>query len=535
MSTRPDDVNLGAQVRTNIVTPGRTFEERARHAIADPVLQRALENLGQRLFTARDVARDHSDLKDRAAAIRREVLADLDGWLRRATSTLEDLGVTVHHAAEAADARRIIVGIARSEGVRTVVKSKSMATEEIELNHAFEAAGIRSIETDLGEYIVQLAGERPSHMITPAIHKTLGQIRDVLVSASGDAIPEDREAITQWARLRLRSEFLAGDMGVTGANFLAADTGTIVLVTNEGNGRLCTTLPRVHVAVVPVEKVVPRFADVATLLPLLTMSATGQRLTNYLSMITGPRRAGEVDGPERLHVVLLDNHRRSLLGTAYEEMLACIRCGACLNVCPVYRRVSGHAYDAVYSGPMGKILTPLLSEGAHGRDLPGASTLCGACTEACPVEIPLADLLVRLRADLRRTGGFAAAPRTSPALEVAAPATAATGRCGTVRRLPGEGFPWSGAGAPLTTPPPRRPSARSLGFGLWARVWAAPTGYRVSTSAARVAGRALRPGRRWARAVPGLAGWTRTRDLPLPASRSFRDRWAARERGDERW
>jgi L-lactate dehydrogenase complex protein LldF len=516
-----------SSARAGIVTPGRTFEERARHAIADVELQQALENLGQRLFTARDVERDHGALKDRAAAIRREVLADLDGWLGRLSSTLEGLGVTVHRAATAEDARRIIVGIARAEGVQTVVKSKSMATEEIELNEAFEAAGVRSVETDLGEYIVQVAGERPSHMITPAIHKTLRQIRDVLANDSGDDIPEDREAITQWARRRLRDEFLAGDMGVTGANFVAADTGTIVLVTNEGNGRLCTTLPRVHVAVVPVEKVVPRFADVATLLPLLTMSATGQRLTNYLSMITGPRRDGEVDGPERLHVVLLDNNRSALLGTPYEEMLACIRCGACLNVCPVYRRVSGHAYDAVYSGPMGKVLTPLLSVGAQGRDLPGASTLCGACTEACPVEIPLADLLVRLRADLRRNGALVGTRSPAP--------DSNDDGDGDERECPGDGYPWARSRASVVTPPPRSATLRSLGFGVWARVWAAPAGYRLSTSAARLVSRMLRPGRQWSRTMPGLTGWTASRDLPLPAPRSFRDRWAARERGDERW
>ncbi len=517
---------MSVRERDNIVTPGRNFEERARHAVADPELQRALGNLGQRLFTARDVAHDHGDLKDRAAAIRREVLADLDSWLRRVTSTLESLGVIVHHAATADDARRIIVGIAHAEGVRTVVKSKSMASEEIELNQAFESAGIRSVETDLGEYIVQVAAERPSHMITPAIHKTLGQIRDVLVKVSGDAIEEDREAITQWARKRLRDEFIAGDMGVTGANFVAADTGTIVLVTNEGNGRLCTTLPRVHVAVVPIEKIVPRFTDVATLLPLLTMTATGQRLTNYLSMITGPRREGEVDGPESLHVVLLDNNRRALLGTPYEEMLACIRCGACLNVCPVYRRVSGHAYDAVYSGPMGKVLTPLLSRGSNGRDLPGASTLCGACTEACPVEIPLADLLVRLRADLRGTGVLVGARGSAPP-----PPEGPVAR----RERPGEGYPWPLARAPVVTPPPRPPSVRSIMFAVWARVWAAPSGYRISTAAARVAVRTLAPGRRWSSTMPGVTGWTRSRDLPLPAPRSFRDRWAARERGDERW
>ena len=275
-----------------------------------------------------------------------------------------------------------------------------MATEEIELGAALEDAGVRSIETDLGEYIVQLAGERPSHMITPAIHKTLPQIRDVLAREAGADLPVDREALTEWAREKLRCEFLRADLGITGVNFAAADTGTIVLVTNEGNGRYCTTWPRVHVALMPIEKVIPRFADLATLLPLLTSHATGQALSNYVTMVSGPRRDGEVDGPDELHVVFLDNRRRALLDTRYEEMLACIRCGACLNVCPVYRNVSGHAYDAVYSGPMGKVLTPLLSGHLEGADLPYGSTLCHACSDACPVEIPLADMILDLRSEV---------------------------------------------------------------------------------------------------------------------------------------
>jgi L-lactate dehydrogenase complex protein LldF len=510
-------------VSHHVVTPGETFDERARSAIADPELQHALRNLNQRLFTAREVARRHGELKDRAAAIRREVLGDLESWLARATRSLEAVGATVHRAATPEDARRIVLDVARREDVATVVKSKSMATEEVDLGDALEAAGVRSVETDLGEYIVQVAGERPSHMITPAIHKTLGQIRDVLVASSGDNIPVDRDGITDWARRRLRTDFLAADMAVTGANFLAADTGTIVLVTNEGNGRLCTTLPRVHIALVPVEKVVPRFTDVATLLPLLTMTATGQRLTNYLSMITGPRRDGEVDGPEQLHVVFLDHNRTALLGTAYEEMLACIRCGACLNVCPVYRKVSGHAYDAVYSGPMGKVLTPLLTRGAEGADLPGASTLCGACTDACPVEIPLADLLVRLRADLREAGPLVGAP--APRTTEAPPP----------RTHPGDGFPWPAGRAPLATPAARRLTARTVGFDAWARVWAVPAGYRASTRLARLLSRVLWGDDRYAGNVTGMRGWTRSRDLPLPAPRSFRDRWHARELGLERW
>jgi L-lactate dehydrogenase complex protein LldF len=231
-------------------------------------------------------------------------------------------------------------------------------------------------------------------------------------------------------------------------------------------------------------------------------------------MLTGPRRAGEVDGPEALHLVVLDHRRRALLGTPYEEMLACIRCGACLNVCPVYRRIGGHAYDAVYSGPMGKVLTPLLSAGEHGADLPGASTLCGACTEACPVEIPLADMLVRLRADLRD------APPLAPAR--AAPAPVPVGH----HRLPGEGFAWPASGARLPVAPTSRRSTRRAGFRAWARLWASPTGYRLSNAAARGASRVWRRG--WATRVPGLAGWTASRDLPLPARESFRARQARR-------
>jgi L-lactate dehydrogenase complex protein LldF len=320
---------------------------------------------------------------------------------------------------------------------------------------------------------------------------------------AGHDLPADRTTLCAFARARLREVFLAADMGITGANFVAADTGTIVLVTNEGNGRMCTSLPRVHVAVVPVEKVVPRLVDLGVVLPLLTRSATGQPLSTYVSMVTGPRRPGEIDGPERMHVVLLDHNRRSLVGTPYEEMLACVRCGACLNVCPVYRRIGGHAYGAVYSGPMGAILTPLLSGGEEGRDLPYASSLCGACSEACPVMIPLADLLVRLRADLRRPG-----PPVPPAPGWTAPLAS--------------GWP---------APPEGRPTPRRAGFALWARLWASPAGYRASTATLRRLAR-LVPGPLYGR-LPGVSGWARGRDVPLPAARSFRQRLASR--AEEGW
>jgi L-lactate dehydrogenase complex protein LldF len=502
-----------------LVTPGRDVRERARRAIDDPTLQRALRNLDRRLYTARDVAQYHQGLKDRAAQIRRSTLADLDGWLNRLETKLRANGVEVHHASTPQDARDIVLGIATDAGARTVAKGKSMATEEIELNDALEGAGMRPVETDLGEYIVQLAGEPPSHMITPAIHKTLEQIRDVLSNEAGEELPLSREALTEWARARLRREFLAADVGITGVNFAAADTGTLVIVTNEGNGRFCTSVPRVHIAVMTVEKVIPRFADLGVLLPLLTMSATGQPLSNYVTMMSGPRRPGEVDGPEALHVVVVDHGRRALIGTAYEEMLACIRCGACLNVCPVYRRIGGHAYDSVYSGPMGKVLTPLLSAGAEGRDLPGASTLCGACTEACPVEIPLADMLVRLRADLREPRPLAPA-RWAPETNTAN---------GDAQRDAAQ----NDAPVPITrVTDAAEGRVRRAGIRAWARLWSSPAGYRSSTAVARVAAYAGHDG--WARrfpGVPGLSGWTGARDLPLPARRSFRDRYARRRDG----
>lgn len=472
--------------RRGLVTPGRTFRDRSRVALRDPELGRALRNLDRRLDTARAVEADAAAEKDWAAAMRRATLADLDGALARLEARLVARGVTVHHAESPASATATIAAIARTTGATSVVKSKSMATEEIELDVALGAIGLHPVETDLGEYIVQVAGERPSHMITPAIHKTLEQIRRTLEADAGRALPDTREGLTAHVRSRLREVFLASDFGVTGVNFAAADTGTLVLVTNEGNGRFCTSWPRVHVAVMPVEKVVEGLSDVARLLPLLTRSATAQRLTNYVSLLSGPRRDGEVDGPDELHVVILDNRRRALLGTRYEEMLACIRCGACLNVCPVYRRVGGHAYDAVYSGPMGAVLTPLLSGGEEGCDLPHASTLCGACSDACPVRIPLAEMITTLRADL-----VDRAPNRPP----------------SVRRG-------------------RATLRQRVGLGAWSRVWSSRRGYEASVAAARVVARATRRG--WLRRAP-LARWTTSRDLPLPASRSFRARWAARQ------
>jgi L-lactate dehydrogenase complex protein LldF len=515
-----------------------TLAERAPAALADEHLQQALGKITNRYRQVRSNARGAPDTgarKDFAASVRREILADLDGWIDTTVASLERVGAIVHRCATAADAAATVVEIARREGSRLAVKVKSMATEEIHLNAALEAIGVEVVEGDLGEYIVQIAGERPSHIITPAIHKTLRQVADLFEPLAGAPLPVEREALCAFAREHLRAKFLAADLGITGANFVAADTGTIVLVTNEGNGRMATTVPRVQVSVVPIDKIVPRLADLGAVLPLLTEHATAQSITAYLSMTTGPRRPGELDGPEVLHVVLLDGHRRDLIGTPYEEMLACIRCGACLNACPVYGKVGGHAYDSVYPGPMGSVLTPLLSGGTEGRDLPHASSLCGACTEICPVGIPLADLLVRLRSDLRTPGPVVPArapssptpvvPRSAvaafpseggrSAVEAAAAgagASAVPGGSGRSEdappRAPAAGFPWPGAGAPLRH---RRSRTDSLGWMLWAQLWRRPVLYRATLAV----GRAVtwrRSG--WCRSVPGARGWTATRDLP---------------------
>jgi L-lactate dehydrogenase complex protein LldF len=531
----PSGAHPSGATLTGTHPSGATLAERAPAAIADEHLQQALGKIHDRYRRVR--ASDRADprwpaRRDRAAALRREVLSDFDGWIERAAASLEQVGAVVHRAATPAEAAAVVVGIARREGCRLAVKSKSMATEEIHLNAALEAVGIEVVEGDLGEYIVQVAGERPSHIITPAIHKTLQQVADLFSPLAGRELPVEREALCAFAREHLRERFLAADLGVTGANFLAADTGTIVLVTNEGNGRMVTAVPRVQVSVVPVDKIVPRLADLGEVLPLLTEHATAQTITAYLSMTTGPRRAGEVDGPEVLHVVLLDDHRRDLVGTPYEEMLACIRCGACLNACPVFRTVGGHAYDSVYPGPMGSILTPLLSGGEAGRDLPFASSLCGACTEICPVGIPLADLLVRLRTDLRLGGPavpprLGATPRTAGGLPGAGAAAGVAPPHHDRHRPPAAGFPWPGAAEPLA----RRRARPSIAWRAWAAAWSRPAVYRLSVRAGRVTTRLLdRRGERWVARIPlpGTSGWTATRDFPVVAPRSFRDQWATR-------
>ena len=337
-------------------------------------------------------------LRQAAHDLRLHTLRHLDHYLEQMEERVTAAGGHVHWARDAAEGREIVLRLAREHGVKSVVKSKSMITEEIGLNHAMEEAGIRVVETDLGEYIIQLAGVGPSHIIAPAVHMTKEAIAALLQEKLGVPVPADPTAITEIARERLRREFLAADMGISGANFLVAETGTLVLLTNEGNARMSTTLPPLHVAVTTIDKVIPDWETLTVLLKLLARSGTGQKMTSYTSCITGPSRSENEQGPREFHLVLIDNGRSRMLDDELDrQVLICVRCGACLNICPVYNHVGGYAYGWVYAGPMGEMLATELLGTRIAADLPFASSLCGACGEICPMKIPIPDILLHLR------------------------------------------------------------------------------------------------------------------------------------------
>ncbi len=387
----------------------REFRDRATIAIEDVRLQTALEAATGRFCTARAAALAKlpwvEAMRDQFKAMRAATLANLAQHLEQFERQATAVGAQVHWARGGAEACAIVTGIAQRRGVTLVTKSKSMATEEIHLNTALAQAGIQPVETDLGEWIIQLAGEAPSHIIAPAIHKTKEQVAALFAQELGQTeLPADIPALTAVARQMLRAKFLAAGMGISGGNLAVAETGSVVLVTNEGNGRMVTSAPPVHVAVIGIEKIAPTWDDAALWLSLLARSATGQPMSIYTTVVTGPKRAGDPDGPEEVHVVLLDNGRSQLIGSKYEEILQCIRCGACLNICPVYREAGGHAYGSPYSGPIGAVLSPLLFGLEKYPALPHASSLCGACKEVCPARIDLPRMLLELRADLVAQG-----------------------------------------------------------------------------------------------------------------------------------
>jgi L-lactate dehydrogenase complex protein LldF len=385
------------------------FRQGATIAISDVRLQGALKGATGRFREARVEALAAlpgvEELRDHLKAVRAATIAQLAEHLETFERNALAAGAQVHWARDGEEACRIITDIARANGVTLAAKSKSMATEEIHLNQALLEAGVVPVETDLGEWIVQLDNDPPYHIIAPAIHKTKEQVAELFERESGEPqSAEDIAALTETARRMLREKFLAAGMGISGANIGVAESGSVVLVTNEGNGRMVTTLPPVHVAVIGIEKIAPTWDDAAAWLALLARSATGQPLSIYTTAVTGPARAEDPDGPQQVHIVLLDNGRSRLLNTPYEEVLQCLRCGACLNSCPVYRETGGHAYGSPYSGPIGAVITPLLFGLENYPALPHASTLCGECKVVCPVRIDLPRMLLELRAEEAELG-----------------------------------------------------------------------------------------------------------------------------------
>lgn len=384
------------------------FRKNSVRALEDSALRAAMRQATDTFGTKRAEAFAHmadlEALRDRASAIRDDVLANLPTYVDRFVDSATRAGAVVHMANDAAAAREIIRRILSDRGARRIVKGKSMVSEEVDLNSHLEAAGMEVVETDLGEFIIQMEGETPSHIIVPAIHKNRRQVGRLFADRLGVPYSDDPQALTKIARKALREKFLSADAGISGANFAATDTGSLVLLTNEGNGRMVTTVPKLHVAILSIEKMLPSLADLPAFLRLLPRSATGQTITSYVSVITGPRKAGDATGAKELHIVLLDNGRTGILSGESRDILKCIRCGACMNVCPVYRTVGGHSYGWTYPGPMGLILTTLLTGMRKSHPLVDASTLCGACVEVCPVRVPLVDLILGLRQRKVREG-----------------------------------------------------------------------------------------------------------------------------------
>ena len=459
------------------------FIPAAQIAINDVDLQTAVSTGTHSAFTKRQAAmfadgEAHGQaMRQQAAAIKRHVLNNLPELLEQAEANMQANGIQVLWAADAAEANQHVLDIAQRHGVHSAVKAKSMMTEETGLNHALEAAGIDVLETDLGEYIVQLGDETPSHIVAPIVHKTKESIRDLLIAKANMPPTDDTTEMTQFARETLRQKFLAADMGISGGNFILAETGSICLVSNEGNIRLTTSLPRVHVALVGLEKLVPTVADYATLTQVLPRSATGQAMTVYTHMVNGPRQPGETDRPEHVYVILVDNGRSQIYNSTYAEALACIRCGACLNGCPVYQVTGGHAYGWVYPGPIGAIVTPLLIGLENASPLPHASTLCGMCKAVCPVDIDLPRMLLDLRHEL-------------------------------VQRGLSDGI-WN------------------VGMKAWAYGNQSPRRFVFGGKVAARATNLLKP-----KALPGpLGGWTKYRATPKFAPKSFHQLWQEREKG----
>jgi len=460
------------------------FKVRAAAALFEPNLQKALLNAkagfqGNRA-KAIDLVPEWQQIRSDAKVMKDHTLENLDYYLLQYEESVVANGGKVHWAPTAADANRIITELCLAADAKLVVKGKSMVSEEVALNDALNAAGVETVETDLGEYIIQLADEPPSHIIAPAAHKTKEQVSELFEKAHGGPRIDDRVGLVTQARQVLREKFLSADIGITGANLFIASTGQHLLVTNEGNGDLCSSVPKMQIVITSIDKIVPTLEDAAATIRLLARSATGQHISNYTSLYGGPKAEDELDGPEQYHVVLVDNGRSTMLGNAFKDMLRCIRCGACMNHCPVYGNVGGHAYGWVYPGPMGSVLTPNMVGLEHTLDLPNACTMNGRCAEVCPMSIPLPDLLREHR------------------------------------RLQFQ----RGLGTKVSR----------AGLALWGSAALKPKLYQgLSRPAIQLMGFFGRKSGAYKK-LPGLSGWTSQRDLPAPEGDTFMAQWKKQQK-----
>lgn len=466
--------------------PALHLRDRAVKALKDDQMRQAVRKAVDRLSGNKDKAArelpDWESWREQTKLIRQHTINHLDYYLKLLTENVRKAGGQVHFALTAEDARQIIAGLCKQYGGKRIVKSKSMVTEEIHLNPVLEKNGMEVVETDLAEYILQLAGETPSHIIVPAIHKNRFQIAELFSKVAGEKVEPDTPSLTRFARKILRDKFMNAEIGITGCNFAVAETGSITLVTNEGNARLTTSLPNVVISVMGMERMIPTFEDLETVLSMLPRNATGQKLTSYISVINSPRQQDDIDGCEKFHLVIVDNGRsRILADDEFRQSLHCIRCGACFNVCPVYRQIGGHAYGSVYGGPIGSVITPLLEKDmVFWGELAYASTLCAACSSACPAKIPLHDLLYKLRERRVHAG--------------------------------------------------HTKVFEKFAFSMWKRFFKLPGTYKFAMKAASLGQKPLVNNGYITAELPFLSNWTNSRYLRAAADETFRDRWEKRKK-----
>lgn len=474
-------------------TPVEGFQQTLRNSNLQLAVYTATGRLvnKRKAVVSEEALPDYQELRTQANLIKKHTIENLDYYLEQFEANVEARGGKVIYCKDATEVSDFVLELAKERNARLIVKSKSMTTEEIDLNERLEHHGLESVETDLGEYILQLSHERPYHIVAPALHKTRYDVADVFTEKLGVEREVVIEKQTMIARKVLREKFLAADIGISGANFLVADSGAVTLVENEGNARLSTSAPKVHIAIAGIEKLIPRAQDLATFLKLLGRSATGQPLTVYTSFLAGPRRPGEIDGPEEFYVLLLDNGRTRLLADSEKrESLYCIRCGACLNICPVYRKIGGHNYPWIYSGPIGAIISPQYQGLMHDPWLPFASSLCGACGEVCPVKIDIPKILLELRSDVMK-----------------------------MKAREGKG------------------RFEKFGFRAWAWLMRHPALFEMGgMMGSGVLGSGDKKG--WLQRLPAMMtvgpmrAWMNERDLPAPAPKSFRQQWRERRKSN---